>query len=138
MSKIPKQPKEKKDLKGEIQTDEQFAYRSILICAILGGIFYITSILFNIEIIPIFLNINSFWNIIFIILRIIIILLFFLFMTTSIGNYKELIGKPLNWKELLLIFILSIGQSILNPIVFVFSLIGLIIIILYLYIVQEM
>ncbi|MFX1503723.1 MAG: hypothetical protein ACFFDH_22370 [Promethearchaeota archaeon] len=138
MSKIPKQPKEKKNLKGEIKTDEQFAYRSILLSAILGGIFYIASILFNIEIISVFRNINAFWNIINLILRIIIILLFFLFMTTSIGNYKELIGKPLNWKELLLIFILSIGQSILNPIVFVFSLIGLIAIIIYLYIVQEM
>ena len=138
MSKIPKQPEKKKKSKQNHRTDEDFAYRSVLMSAILGGIFYIISILFNIEIISVFMNINIYWTIIDISLKVIIILLFFLFMTTSLGNYKELIGKPLNWKELLLLFVLSIGQTILNPIVFVFTLFGLVIILIYLYVVQEM
>ncbi|NVM34205.1 MAG: hypothetical protein HWN81_01335 [Candidatus Lokiarchaeota archaeon] len=137
MSKIPKQPKKKKKSKEKHRSDEEFAYRSILISAILGGIFYIISIFFNIEIISMFMNINIFWTFIDISLKVIIILLFFLFITTSIGNYKELIGKPLSWKELLLLIILSIGQTILNPVVFVFTLFGLIIILIYLYVVQE-
>lgn len=137
MSKIPKQPKKKKILKEKHRTDEEFAYRSTIISAILGGIFFIISIFFNIEIISVFMNINIFWNLIDITIKVIIILLFFLFMTTSIGNYKELIGKPVSWKELLLLIALSIGQSILNPVVFVFTLIGLVIIVIYLYIVQE-
>ena len=138
MSKIPKQPEKKKKSKQNHRTDEDFAYRSVLMSAILGGIFYIISIFFNIEIISVFMNINIYWTIIDISLKVIIILLFFLFMTTSLGNYKELIGKPLNWKELLLLFVLSIGQTILNPIVFVFTLFGLVIILIYLYVVQEM
>ena len=138
MSKIPKQPEKKKKSKQNHRTDEEFAYRSVLISATLGGIFYIISIFFNIEIISVFMNINIFWTFIDISLKVIIILLFFLFMTTSLGNYKELIGKPLNWKELLLLFVLSIGQTILNPLVFVFTLFGLVIIMIYLYLVQEM
>ncbi len=138
MSKIPKQPEKKKKSKEKQRSDEEFAYRSVLISAILGGIFCTISIFFNIEIITVFMDINVFWTLIDISLKVIIILLFFLFMTTSIGNYKELIGKPLNWKELLLLIVLSIGQTILNPLVFAFTLIGLVIIIIYLYVVQEM
>lgn len=137
MSKLPKQPKKNKISMEKLRTDEQFAYKSIIISAVFGGICYIISIFFNIEILSIFMNINLFWNIIDVILKVILILLFFLFMTISLGNYKELVGKPVNWKELLILFVLSIGQSILNPFVFVFTLLGLIIIIIYLYVVQE-
>lgn len=138
MSKIPKRPEKKEKSREYHRSDEEYAYRSVLISAVLGGILYIISILFNIEIISIFMNINMFWTFIDISLKVIVILLFFLFMITSIGNYKELIGKPLNWKELLLLFVLSIGQTILNPLVFVFTLIGLLIILIYLYVIQEM
>lgn len=138
MSKIPKHPDKEQKLKKKHRTDEEFAYRSVLISAILGGIFFIISIFLNIEIVTIFMNIDVIWTLIDILIKVIVILLFFLFMTTSIGNYKELVGKPLNWKDLLLLFLLSIGQAILNPFVFVFTLFGLAIISIYLYVVQEM
>ncbi|KKL89943.1 hypothetical protein LCGC14_1909620 [marine sediment metagenome] len=58
-------------------------------------------------------------------------------MITSIGNYKELIGKPVDWKGLMLLFVISLGQTLLNIWVFIFTLFGLILILIYLTLVQE-
>jgi hypothetical protein len=137
MSKVPKQAeKEQKEIK-KYRSDERYAYRSVIVSASLGGVCYFISLLFNLEIITIFMNQGIFWNIIDISIKVIVILLFFLFMIISIGNYKELIGKPLDWKELLLLLVFSIGQTILNSWVFIFTTFGLVIILIYLYIIQE-
>lgn len=138
MSKIPKEPEKVLKKRKRYRSDEIFAYRSVIISAILGGIFYIISLFFNLGIITIFLNQSVLWTIFDVLIKVIVILLFFLFMITSLANYKELIGKPLDWKELFLLIGFSIGQTILNPWVFIFTLFGLAIILIYLYIVQEL
>jgi len=137
MSKIPKPPEKELKTKKRYRSDEKFAYRSVILSAIIGGIFYLISLLFNLEIITIFMYQGILLNIIDISIKVLVIMLFFLFMIISIGNYKELIGKPLDWKELVLLILLSIGQTILNPWVFVFTLFVLAVIIVYLYLVQE-
>lgn len=137
MSKIPKQPEKEPKIKKRYRTDENFAYRSVIKSAILGGIFYLISLFFNLGIITIFMNQSVIWTIIDVLIKVVATLLFFIFMITSIGNYKELIGKPVNWKELLLLLVFSIGQTILNPWVFIFTFFGLIVILIYFYLVQE-
>ncbi len=137
MSKIPKKSGKEVKTRNQYYTDEEFAYRTVIISAIFGGVFYLISLLFNLEIILILPNQNIIWNIIDILIKVIVILLFFIFMITSIGNYKEITGKPLNWKELLLLILISIGQTILNPWIFIFTLFGLLVILIYLYLVQE-
>ena len=72
-----------------------------------------------------------------VLIKVATILLFFLFMMISVGNYKELTGKPLGWKELLLLIILSLGQALIDLWVFGFSFFGLLVIIFYLYLIQE-
>ena len=59
-------------------------------------------------------------------------------MMISVGNYKELTGKPLDWKELLSLIVLSLGQTLLNLWVFAFTFIGLFVIIIYINLVQEL
>ncbi len=137
MSKIPKQTKKELKSKDKYGSDEKFAYRSVIVSAIYGGVFYIISLFFNAELITVFMNQNIIWNIVDILIKVLSILMFFLFMITSIGNYKELIGKPVDWKELILLFVFSLGQSILNPWIFIFTLFGLIMILIYLFLVQE-
>ncbi len=137
MSKIPKPIEKERKFKEKHRSDENFAFKSVIISAILGGFFLVISIFFNTGIISLLINTDIFWTFIDITVKVIAILLFFLFMITSIGNYKELIGKPLNWKELLLLFLFSIGQTILNVWVFIFTLFGLILLLIYLYIIQE-
>ncbi|MFW9999918.1 MAG: hypothetical protein ACFE9Q_05580 [Candidatus Hodarchaeota archaeon] len=138
MSKIPKKREREQNLKEKYRYDEKFAYRSVIVSAVLGGIFFIISLFFNTGIITFFMNRDIFWTIIDITIKVIVILLFFLFMITSIGNYKELVGKPLNWRELLLLVLFSIGQTILNFWVFIFSFFGITVILIYFYMVQEL
>ncbi len=138
MSKIPKGQNREQNLKSKRKFEEKFALRTVIISTVLGIIFYIVSFLFNIvEVTVIFTNNNPPLNLINTLIKIVSILLFFLFMMISIGNFKELSGKPLDWKELLLLFILSLGQAILDSLVFTFTLLGLIILLIYLYVIQE-
>jgi len=137
MSKIPKQPENKLNLKEKYRSDEKFAYRSVIISAIFGCIFFVISFLFNAQIVTFLMNRNIVLTFFDIFIKVLAVLLFFLFIITSYGNYKELIGKPLNWKELLLLIFLSVGQTILDMWVFVFTVLGIVIILIYIYIVQE-
>jgi len=137
MSKIPRDQSREHSLKNKRKFEEIFAYRTVIISTVLGIIFYVVSFLFNREIIIISTNNNLLLDLINTLIKVVTILLFFLFMMISIGNFKELSGKPLDWKELLLLFILSLGQAILDSLVFTFTLLGLIILLIYLYVVQE-
>jgi hypothetical protein len=137
MSKIPKEQVKKQKVTEKYQSDEKFAFKSIIVSAILGCICLIISLLFNIEIITVFMNIDPIWTIIDISIKVVVVLLFFLFIITSYANYKELIGKRLNWKELLILILFSLGQTLLNLAVFVLTLIGIFIILIYLFLLQE-
>jgi hypothetical protein len=137
MSKIPKLSEEKQMKLEKSRSDETFTYRSIIISVVLGSICFIVSILFNLEIITILMNIDLLWTIIDVVIKVIIVLLFFLFIITGYANYKELVGKRLNWKELLMFILLSIGQTLLNLSVFTLTLIGIFIIVIYLFLIQE-
>ncbi len=133
MSKIKKE----NQIKKNNMNDDKFAFKSVIRSAVLGGIFFIGSILFNAEILKIFDTSIFLWNIIDSIIKVVFILLFFVFMIISMGNYKELIGKPLNFKDILLLSVLSIIQAFWNPIVFTFTLAGLAILLVYLYLTQD-
>jgi len=137
MSKVPKDQIKEQKLKIRRRSDDKFAYRTTIISCILGIIFYVISFIFNVGLIPLFTDGNILFNLLDIMIKVIAILLFFLFMMISIGNYKELTGNPLGWKELLLLFVLSLGQTLLNLLVFSLTLIGLLIIVIYFYLVQE-
>ena len=137
MSKIRKDNAKSESIKSKPKFIEKAAYRSVILSGILGGVFLVLSIMLNGEFITIFANNDLLWVSIDSVLKVLIILLFYLFMMISIGNYKELTGKPINFKIILLVFFLSLIQSFKNTIVFSFSLIGLLVIVIYLYIVQE-
>ncbi|MFX1321204.1 MAG: hypothetical protein ACFFBZ_16080 [Promethearchaeota archaeon] len=134
---MSKSPSKKANSKVKQAFNEKFAYRSVIISVIFGGIFLTISIFFNIEIITVFMDKNAFLDILDILIKTSVILLFFFFMMISIGNYKEIVGKPISWKEFLFLIVLSLGQSILNLWVFIFSVIGIIIILIYFYLIQE-
>lgn len=137
MSKVPKDQIKEQKLKIRRRSDDKFAYRTVIISCILGIIFYVISFIFNIGLIPFFTESNILFTLLDILIKVIAILLFFLSMMISIGNYKELTGNPLGWKELLLLFVLSLGQTLLNLLVFSLTFIGLLIVVIYFYLVQE-
>lgn len=137
MPKFKKDSSKNNSSKKKQNLDENFAYRSVIVSMILAGLFFVASILFNGELITIFMNKGGFWEVIDIIIKVVIILLFFFLMVVSIGNYKELTGKPLDFKLIILMVILSLLQAYKNPTVFAFTFFGLIILIGYLFFIQE-
>ncbi|MFX1479247.1 MAG: hypothetical protein ACFFCI_14025 [Promethearchaeota archaeon] len=137
MSKIPKDQVEQQKSKSKRRFDDKFAYRTVIISTILGLAFYIISLLFNIGIITIFSNVNTLFDIIEGFIKVGATLLFFLLMVISIGNYKELTGKPLGGSLVFLLFLLSLGQTIMNTVIFILTFIGLLIFLIYMYLVQE-
>ena len=137
MSKFKKNQTKSDKTIAKSKLDESFAYKSVVLTAILSGIFLILSLLFNTQIIAIFMIENTIWFYIDILIKVLVILLFFVFSIISIGNYKELSGKPLDFKLILLLFVLSIIQAFRNSWVFGFSFLGLLFIIAYFYFVQE-
>ena len=137
MSKIRKDPTKSVPIKKKPKFIEKAAYRSVILSGLLGGVFLVLSIMLNGEFIIIFTSNDLLWVSIDTVLKVLIILFFYLFMTISIGNYRELTGKPIDFKIILLIFFFSLIQAFKNSIVFSFTLIGLLVIVVYLYVVQE-
>jgi len=116
---------------------EKSAYRSVILSAVIGGMLLVISILLNGGYLSLFASEDLFLQTVDITIKVLVILFFFIFITISIGNYKELTGKPLDLKLIVLIFIFSLIQAFRDSIVFSFSLIGLLIIMVYLFLVQE-
>jgi hypothetical protein len=137
MSKIRKNNAKSEAIKRKPKFIEKAAYRSVILSGILGGVFLVLSIVINGEFIVIFTSDELLWVSIDIAIKVFIILFFFLFIMISIGNYKELTGKPITLKIILLILFLSLIQSFRNSTVFSFTLIGLLVIVIYFYVVQE-
>ena len=136
MSKI----KKTNHLEKSKSSDDKFASKSVIRSTVFGVIFFIVSILFNGEILVLFdssMTSILLWNMIDSIIKVIFILLFFIFMIISMGNYRELTGKPLNFKDIILLSVLSLIQAYRNPIVITFTLAGLLILLAYLYLVQD-
>ena len=137
MSKIRKEKLKSRTVTIKPKLEEKSVYRSVVLSAVIGGILLITSILLNGGYLSQFISANVIFQILDITIRVLVILFFFIFMTISIGNYKELTGKPLDFKFIMLIFIFSLIQSFRDSIVFSFTLVGLLLIIVYLFFVQE-
>ena len=137
MSKIKKENLKSGTVNRKTKLKEKSAYRSVILSAVIAGILLVISFFLNGGYLSLFTSENIFFQTLDITIKVLVILFFFIFMTISIGNYKELTGKPLDLKLIVLILIFSLIQSFRDSIVFSFSLIGLLLIIVYLFLVQE-
>ena len=137
MSKIKKENLKSGTINRKQKLEEKSAYRSVVLSAVIGGILLISSIFLNGGYLSLVISENFLFQTLDITIRVLVILFFFIFMTISIGNYKKLTGKPLDFKFIVLIFIFSLIQSFRDSIVFSFTLVGLLLIIVYLFFIQE-
>lgn len=130
-------------------SDDVLMLESVRISALLGGFFLALSLLFNgtelffdgiiLKLIPSLTPLlqKEFWVIFDNIIKVAVILFTFFFMMISVGNYKEFTGKPVDLKEIVLLVGLSLAQTFRNLYVFIFTLIGLVFLLVYLYLIQE-
>ncbi len=137
MSKIKKENLKSGTVNRKPKLKEKSAHRSVILSAIVAGILLVISILLNGGYLSLFSSENVLLQTLDVTVKVLTILFFFIFMTISIGNYKELTGKPLDFKLIVLIFFFSLIQSFRDSIIFSFSLIGLLLIMVYLFLVQE-
>ena len=137
MSKIKQENLKSGTVNRKLKLKEKSARRSVILSAIIAGMLLIISILLNGGYLSLFASENILLQTLDITIKVLVILFFFIFMTISIGNYKELMGKPLDLKLIVLILIFSLVQSFRDSLVFSFSLIGLLLIIVYLFLIQE-
>lgn len=147
---MPKYKKDKKTPpKSNNISEDAFLLRSVRISAILGGIFLLLSLIFNgterffdhlvIKLLPSISHLlqADYWVVIDNIIKVSVILFAFFFMIISLGNYKEYTGKPIKIQEILILVGFSLLQTVRNLYVFIFTLIGLVLLLFYLYLVQE-
>jgi len=147
---MPKYKKDKKKPpKSNNISEDAFLLRSIRISAILGGIFLLLSLIFNgterffdhlvIKLLPSISHLlqADYWVVIDNIIKVSVILFAFFFLIISLGNYKEYTGKPIKIQEILILVGFSLIQTVRNLYVFIFTLIGLVLLLFYFYLVQE-
>ena len=95
MPKFEKEPRKELTSTEKQSFHEDFAFRSLIITTIIGITCFIISIFLNVaEIFSILVYQNNFFDLIEIVIRVGVILFFFFFMMVSLGNYKDLLGKP--------------------------------------------
>ncbi|MHA1526802.1 MAG: hypothetical protein ACTSQD_07210 [Promethearchaeota archaeon] len=147
---MPKYKKDKKKPpKSKNISEDVFLLRSVRISAILGGIFLLLSLVFNgtqrfydhlvTKLLPSISHLLQAdnWVVVDNIIKVSVILFAFFFMIISLGNFKEYTGKPIKIQEILILFGFSLIQTVRNLYVFIFTLIGLVLLLFYLYLVQE-
>lgn len=147
---MPKYKKDKKKPpKSKNISEDAFLLRSVRISAILGGIFLLLSLVFNgtqrfydhlvTKLLPSISHLLQAdnWVVVDNIIKVSVILFAFFFMIISLGNYKEYTGKPIKIQEILILVGFSLLQTVRNLYVFIFTIIGLVLLLFYLYLVQE-
>ena len=135
--KIPEKETVEKIKSKKTLSKDEFTIKSGIKSFYLASSFFIISILFNSGLVTIFMNQNIYLDIIDISIKSIAIILSFLFFSIAIGNIEEINGKVLGWEKLTILTIISLIQTIRNGWVFLFSSLGIAILILYLWILQE-
>jgi len=121
-------------------------FNSAKITYIIAFIFFIISFLFNGLIISPWVELveNSvkvaegptFLGVIDTLIKSFSIILFFLFTFISLGNYQELRGYIMTWKEMTVLVVLTLAQATINGDVFIISALGIVIIVIYMFFIQ--
>ena len=143
MPKIQKKAKKKVKRKRKEIPDAELLMKTVRKSAILAGIFLVLSLflngteLFFEGIITQYYQNKDYWQIADYGIKVGVIVLEFLFMMISLGNYKEITGKPVNLKEILFLLGLCLVQTIRSLYVLIFTSIGLTVILFYLFLIQE-
>ena len=147
---MPKYKKDqKKPSKSNKVSENAFLLKSIRISAILAGISLLLSLIFNgterffdgivTKLLPSISHLlqPDYWEVVDNAIKVSVVLFAFFFMIISLGNYKEYTGKPIKIQEILILVGFSLLQTVRNLYVFIFTLIGLVLLLFYLYLVQE-
>ena len=151
MPKIQKEAKKRKEKVRDLETQKiqlkQKMFSSSMKTYLFAAIFLIISFLFNgqlisqwVETVSTALGDESGAISPIVLLDLVIksfsIILFFFFSFVSMGNWRELSGYILTWKEMVILLVFSLVQATTDGSVFIISSIGIVIILFYMYFIQ--
>lgn len=129
------QEKYRKELK-ELKERKNDMFTSTMISIGIGIGCFILSLLFNGNIIPVETTAGSALDVVMIIVRSLMIILFFTFTFLGLANSLELRGSPASIREIIIVAIIALIQSVRSGAVFGLSLVGILLVILYLWSMQ--
>ena len=151
MPKIQKEAKKRKkkvrDLESQKIQLKQKMFSSSVKTYLFAAVFLIISFIFNGQLIPKWVDIVSIALgadsgaispivLLDLLIKSFSIILFFFFSFVSIGNWRELSGYILTWKEMTILLVFSLIQATTDGSVFIVSSIGIVIILFYMYFIQ--
>ena len=151
MPKIQKEAKKRKEKVRDLESQKiqlkQKMFSSSVKTYIFAAIFLIISFIFNGQLIPKWVDIVSIALgadsgaispivLLDLLIKSFSIILFFFFSFVSIGNWRELSGYILTWKEMTILLVFSLIQATTDGSVFIISSIGIVIILFYMYFIQ--
>ncbi len=134
--KTSKQAVDKQQKSRNLQSLKYFMFSSALKGFIVAGVFLVLSLLFNAELVPLFTESSTTFKIVNVLIRGGLIIGFFFFIFVSFVNLRELRGKVSEWQDIVLLAVISILQGILSGWVVLVALVGIILLVLYFWVLQ--
>jgi hypothetical protein len=127
-----------KDLEVQKMIAKKFMYLSAMKTYIIAIVFFIVSLIFNGRYIVLEdkFGESTATSIFDVLIKSFSIILFFFFTIVALGNWMELRGYILTWKEVLIVLIISILQSSTELYVFLIVAFGVVLILTYMYFIQ--
>lgn len=121
-------------------------YQSAVITYFIAVAFFVISFLFNGKLISSWVTLvdaniaaddgPNFITIIDSVIKILSVVLFFFFGLISLGNFRELKGYIVTWKEMVILLVLALLQATIDVNVFFLSIVGILLILVYFYFLQ--
>jgi len=140
---MPKYKKGREKVLAKLEEDKiqlmeikTYMYKSSIKAFLFGTICFIVSLLFNGNLIPISSEKGTILDIFLNLIKILSIILFFSFIFLGLSNSLELRGKPSSIREIIIVGALSLVQSVRSGLVFGLSLLGIIIVVFYIWLIQ--
>ncbi len=139
---MPKYKKGKKRAQKEEESRKQLSdqktvmFNSSIRSLIVAGVCLVLSFLFNGNIIKITVESGSAVDVLLIILKSLLITLFYTFTLIGLANTMELRGKPSSLREIVIIGVVSLIQGVLSLPVFLLAVLGIFLSSIYLWAIQ--
>ena len=127
---------QEQESRQQLTDQKKDMYNSSIRSLIISGGCLVLSFLFNGNMIQINVATGSAVGVLLILMKSLLITLFYLFTLVGLANTMELRGKPSSFREIIIVGVLALAQGVLSLPVFLVSLLGVILASLYLWAIQ--
>lgn len=124
------------ETRQQLSDQKKDMYRSSIRSLVISGVCLVLSFLFNGNMIKIDVVTGSAVGVLLILLKALLITLFYTFTLVGLANTMELRGKPSSLREIIIVGVMALIQGVLSLPVILLSLLGIILASLYIWAIQ--